>query len=640
MKEFNFNAIRTAHYPNDPFLYEMADKFGLYVIDEANIECHGHYDMICREHSFALAMLDRVQRMVVRDQNHASVIGWSLGNEAGYSMNHKMLYAWIKGYDTSRFVHYEGAIRPIWGQLPHVYDRTDSAQGTDIVCPMYSSISEMVEWADDIAPRIHENRPFIMCEYAHAMGNSSGSLSDYWKVIKEKHDKGLQGGFIWDWCDQGLMQVDKGEDPLYDRDWYKYGGDFDSDEPNDRNFCCNGMVSPERRPHPAMYEFKKCVQPIDFHLICSRRNDDQIEVILRVHNCRFFESLDDLIGMWSLTIGGYGIQSGTYSLQNILPQSSRDLALPEIASILGTGNWREWADAEIHVNVHALVQRDIDSMDHCDRVAIEQFAIHDILVPPTQDARSVPYYFKKLLNAPHHNSARVKKEGNTIEMSSDTFSVKFKGSAGFEYFQNGSDKPLVWDFTPNLFRAATDNDGVKMLANQADDDSKPLGRWLRLGLDCISLEDVKVEISSNTLFDRQCPSVSTNATIYGQPGKNLHEGIAIAEMIATTLHGNNCRRVKLGEFQVSVTMHANGCVFVEVTIRLEENLYDMPRVGIQFSLPHTLPTVHSFADGLHDNYCDRRLEAHAYVLRRRVKDFPDTYVVPQEQGSRMNLRWV
>ena len=136
--------------------------------DEANIECHGHYDMICREHSYSSAMLHRVKGMVVRDQNHPSIIGWSIGNEAGFDVNHKMLYGWIKGYDTSRPVQYEGANRPVWGQLPHVYDRDDSALGTDILCPMYPSIDEMIEWADVIAPRVKETRPFIMCEYAHA----------------------------------------------------------------------------------------------------------------------------------------------------------------------------------------------------------------------------------------------------------------------------------------------------------------------------------------------------------------------------------------------------------------------------------------------------------------------------------------
>ena len=311
----------------------------------------------------------------------------------------------------------------------------------------------------------------------------------------------------------------------------------------------------------------------------------------------------------------------------------------EVASVLGSGNWREWADAEIHLNVHAVMQRDFDSMDHGDRIAIEQFSIHDILVPSIQAARSVPFYFKKLLNEPYRHTARVSKDGNVVQISSNGFIVKFTGSAGFEYIQRSSDKSLVWDVVPNLFRAATDNDGVKLLAHQADDNSKPLGRWLRLGLDCISLEDVKVEINSESLYEQQCPTVSTNAVIYGQPGKNTFEGIAVAERIATTLHGK-CQRVKLGKFHVRVTMHDNGCLFVETTIRLDENLVDMPRVGIQFSIPHTLPMIHSFSDGLDDNYCDRRLEAHAYVVRRRVADYPQKYVVPQEQDSRMNMRWL
>jgi beta-galactosidase len=153
MKEYNFNAVRTAHYPNDPYLYDLADELGLYVVDEANIECHGHYDMICREHSYAASMLDRVQRLVIRDQNHPSIIGWSLGNEAGFGANQTMLYGWIKGYDSSRFVQYEGANRPVWGQLQHTYEREDSTMATDVVCPMYPTIDEMVKWADSIFTR-------------------------------------------------------------------------------------------------------------------------------------------------------------------------------------------------------------------------------------------------------------------------------------------------------------------------------------------------------------------------------------------------------------------------------------------------------------------------------------------------------
>ena len=299
MKEYNFNAIRTAHYPNDSYLYDLADELGLYVVDEANIECHGHYDFICREHSFSGAMLDRVQRMVIRDQNHPSIIGWSLGNEAGFAGNHTMLYGWIKGYDESRFVQYEGAHRPEWGQEPHNYERR--GMGTDIICPMYPSIEEITQWAEVIAPRINETRPFIMCEYAHAMGNSSGSLEDYWKVIKEKH--GLQGGFIWDWIDQGLLEKD-----VEGNKYFAYGGDYE-EAPNDANFNINGMIGPDRKPHPAMIEFKKIAQPVDFSFTLHADGDGN-EFTISVTNQRSFSTLDDLQLKWVLKMDRFIVEEG------------------------------------------------------------------------------------------------------------------------------------------------------------------------------------------------------------------------------------------------------------------------------------------------------------------------------------------
>ncbi|KAL7543511.1 hypothetical protein ACHAWF_007403, partial [Thalassiosira exigua] len=374
MKSFNFNAVRTAHYPNDPYLYELADTLGLYVVDEANIECHGHYDMICREPTFSAALLDRTQRMVERDKNHPCIIGWSLGNEAGYSMAHKMLFAWIKGYDGSRFIQYEGANRPVWGQLPHVYDREDSAQGSDIICPMYPSIEEIIEWSDEIAPRINEWRPMILCEYAHAMGNSSGSLSDYWKVIKQK--RGLQGGFIWDWIDQGLRHIELDEASPTSLDlkrdktkWHNYGGDF-GDTPHDANFNINGMVGPDRIPHPAMHEFKKCVQPVDFYLNSGVNGDYKFS--MQVHNRRFFSTLDDLTGNWRLLVGGSAMLDGTFVLpEKLLPQTSKGVSLPELTVFL-EANDKECDGAEVHLNVWVTQEGRPYCTFSGDRIATEQ----------------------------------------------------------------------------------------------------------------------------------------------------------------------------------------------------------------------------------------------------------------------------
>ena len=643
MKQYNFNAVRTAHYPNDAYLYEIADKLGLYVIDEANIECHGHYDMICREHTFAAAMLDRTQRMVIRDQNHPSIIGWSLGNEAGYSMNHKMLYGWIKGYDSSRFVQYEGANRPVWGQLPHVYERTDSAQGSDIICPMYPTIHEMIDWADNIAPRINEERPFIMCEYAHAMGNSSGSLSDYWKAIKEKD--GLQGGFIWDWKDQGLQQKTEAANAWEVKVWHKYGGDY-GDMPTDNNFNINGMCGPDGQAHPAMHEHKKCVQPVDFELKTERNDDGQLSFTVQVRNGKYFTTLDGVL-TWDLKVGGFTQEKGTCPIPaNTLPQKSVDIPIPEIK--MGTEFIEIAGDAEIHLDVGVTTREDYDSPFAYEYLAMEQFSVTEHLSKELMSNTEAPQYLSYMFNSSNSPLPHVVQGDGYVELSSigssmeimdcvqNYYNVKFKKeSVQFEYW-SGSEK-LVYDMVPNLFRAPTDNDAVKQHGNQASDDSKPLGRWLRLGLDCISLEDVEIATTTEELGNK---GVVTKATMYGLPGKNAYHGIALAEKVAADLQGKDQQPVKLGTWQQRVTMHCNGCLFVETTMELEESLKDLPRVGVQLSVPGKMSSGISFADGPWENYPDRRLAAHAGVVRRPFLADPTTYCVPQEQGSRMNLRWL
>jgi len=638
MKEYNFNAVRTAHYPNDPYLYDVADKLGLYVIDEANIECHGHYDMICREHSFAAAMLDRTQRMVIRDQNHPSIIGWSLGNEAGFAANHTMLYGWIKGYDNSRFVQYEGANRPVWGQLLHDYAREDSAFGTDVICPMYPTIDELIEWADEIAPRLNETRPFIMCEYAHAMGNSSGSLADYWDVIKEK--KGLQGGFIWDWIDQGIKQTNAANVLDAKTVHHKYGGDY-GDKPNDANFNINGMIGPDRIAHPAMHEHKKCVQPVDFELNWPQQEYGQFVFTIRVLNRRYFTTLGDLIGAWRLKVGGFIVKKGDFALPaNILPQTSIDVSIPEIrvAFIEAAGDLTDWLDAEIHLDFGVKSRESFDAPFPAEEIASEQFLINGYISPASTGASMVPLYLKKMLTFGKCNSSPTVDREDSIDLSSNGLIVKCKqGSVEFGYSHGNL---LAWDMKPNLFRAATDNDGVKQLGAQAEDGTKPLGQWLRLGLDCIILENVEVDIGSQSLGDKQVyHSVVTKASIYGCPGKETYPGIALAEKVASSQQDQG-QRVKLGRWQQRVTMHSNGCLFIETKIDLEEFLNDMPRVGVQFCIPGTMARECSFSDGPWENYPDRRRAAHAGVVTKFIEEYPRTYVVPQEQGNRMNMRWL
>lgn len=241
MKRFGFNAVRTSHYPNDPALYDLADELGLFVVDEADIECHAFAHVLPHDVRYREQWVARVARMVQRDRNHASVVLWSLGNEAGYGANHDAAAGWVRAADGTRPLHYEGAI---------MFDWFEGETATDVVCPMYPPIDAIVGHATGG----RQTRPLVMCEYSHAMGNSNGNLADYWDAIEST--PGLQGGFIWEFWDHGLEQE------LPDgRTRWAYGGDF-GDKPNDGNFVTDGVVFPDRTPKPVMWEHLAIAAPL------------------------------------------------------------------------------------------------------------------------------------------------------------------------------------------------------------------------------------------------------------------------------------------------------------------------------------------------------------------------------------------
>jgi len=307
IKRFGFNAVRTSHYPNDPRLLGLADELGLYVVDEANIEGHAYGNEVAHDPRYTSAFVQRVSRMVRRDANHACVIIWSLGNETDYGPNHDAAAGWLRRYDPTRPIQYEGAIRDDW-------HRPQTA--SDVLCPMYPKLSSIVAHARSG----RQTRPLIMCEYSHAMGNSNGTLADYWAAIEET--PGLQGGFIWEFWDHGLLQrvdPDAGEPgwsagvaaPGYR---WAYGGDF-GDEPNDGNFCADGLVFPDRTPKPAMYEHRELAAPVRL---------DYTGGVLTVHNRQHFRDLDWLTAHWSVT----GDDSHPLALPDVPPGGSAVLPLP------------------------------------------------------------------------------------------------------------------------------------------------------------------------------------------------------------------------------------------------------------------------------------------------------------------------
>ena len=303
MKQFGFNAVRTAHYPNDPVFLDLCDELGLYVVAEADIESHAFIAGICDDPRYLNAFVDRAARMVNRDKNHACVIVWSLGNESGHGVNHDAAAGYIRRYDPTRPLMYEGAIR--WGWFA---DQTVN----DITCPMYPPISAIVAHAGSG----RQQRPLIMAEYSHAMGNSNGTLAEYWDAIESTD--GLQGGFIWEWWDHGLVQ----KLPDGTTRW-AYGGDF-GDQPNDGNFCLDGLVWPDRTPKPALWEHRQIAAPVRV----TAGPDDLARGEVNVLNRQYFTGLDWLRAAWELTADGETIRSGELALPDVAPGASAGVALP------------------------------------------------------------------------------------------------------------------------------------------------------------------------------------------------------------------------------------------------------------------------------------------------------------------------
>ncbi|MFI2347778.1 glycoside hydrolase family 2 TIM barrel-domain containing protein [Streptomyces sp. NPDC019443] len=324
-KRFGFNAIRTSHYPGDPALLDLADELGLYLVDEADIESHDHAHEIADDPRYLPAFVDRVSRMVLRDKNHPSVIIWSLGNESDYGANHDAAAGWLRRHDPTRPLQYEGAAKTDWSA-------TDIA--SDIVCPMYASLDEIVAHARSGT----QTKPLILCEYSHAMGNSNGTLADHWQAFEST--PGLQGGFIWELWDHGILQRLSDGRPAgrtgagayangVAAEGYRwaYGGDF-GDTPNDGAFCADGLLFPDRTPKPAMYEHRELAAPVRLSWLSEQGGT------LLVHNHQHFRDLSWLTAEWHLTAEDAETITAPAALPVVPPGGSAEL--PHLQGLLAT----------------------------------------------------------------------------------------------------------------------------------------------------------------------------------------------------------------------------------------------------------------------------------------------------------------
>ena len=295
LKRWNFNAVRTSHYPNDAAFLDLCDELGFYVVGEANIESHAFISTICNDTRYLTAFVDRVGRMVQRDIHHPSVVMWSLGNESGAGTNHEAAAAFARSFDPSRPLHYEGGIRGNW---------MGSHSLTDVIAPMYPMINAIKEYAK--SPKA--DRPLIMCEYSHAMGNSNGTLAEYWEVIEST--RGLQGGFIWEMWDHGPVQTMPDGSKRN-----AYGGDY-GETKHDGNFCCDGMVFPDRTAKPAMHEFKAIAAPAVITGVNAATGQ------FKIFNKNFFKDLSQFQLQWSITCDGVIQDGGVVKLPKVAPRKS------------------------------------------------------------------------------------------------------------------------------------------------------------------------------------------------------------------------------------------------------------------------------------------------------------------------------
>jgi beta-galactosidase len=552
MKQNNINAVRTCHYPNVPEWYELADKYGLYILDESNVESHGYgsneVQPISDGEDYREAIVDRLRRTIERDKNHPSIIGFSMGNEAGYGANFSAAKEWAKAHHPEFFI---------------IYEPGNSFHG-DALTPMYAKPQNIVAYYD----RYGNGRPFFEIEYAHAMGNSTGNFQQYWDLFES--EPWAHGGFIWDWVDQGIRK--KG---VNGKDFWAYGGDF-GDKPNDDNFNTNGLVLPDRTPHPGLTEVKKSYASIKVDAV------DLAHGKLRVQNKYNFIDLGFVRGTWTLQENGKTIQSGDVPLGTVAPGTSSEVSLDLKQPTPAPG-------AEYILTVSFELANDTPWAPKGHVVAWDQFqfpsaaadsATHNTDTPPPVTLSHVP---------------------GELVVSNDSFSIAISSDSGsISSYNVGGRELLSAPLEPNFWRAPTDNDrGNNMPERQ--------GVWQLAALH---------RVTGSVRAEQAAPNVVKVTAI-----AKLAAGDA-TQTYVYTIHGD-------GSVEID-------SVFDPGAARLP----DLPRVGMQMRVVHALRNVQWYGRGPQENYWDRHLGAAVGIYKDTVDNLWFPYVEPQETGNRSDVRWV
>lgn len=557
MKELNINAVRTCHYPNDPRWYELCDIYGIYMVAEANIESHGmgYGDKtLAKEPTYEKAHLERNESNIKIYKNHPSIIFWSVGNEAGYGPNFEKAYDLVKAYDPSR---------------PCQYEQAGQNGKTDIFCPMYYDYGGCEWYAKGDNPR-----PLIQCEYAHAMGNSMGGFKEYWDMVR-KYPK-YQGGFIWDFVDQGLRVKNKQGKTIY-----AYGGDFGRYPTSDHNFNCNGIINPDRKPNPHANEVRYYYQ----NIWATAKDLKAGEV--EVYNENFFKSLDDVELQWTLESEGKVLVNGRSAL-DIPAQQKRVVKLDGYslpADVKG----------EVVLNLDFVLKKAEPMLDAGYAVAREQFVVNPYTFPTMESVLAV--------TSGKYDTRKVEKEEKVawVTLSAGNTSVTFNHWNGWIDYLDVDGKPMLeegYAITPDFWRAPTDND-------YGSGTQRKLHAW----------KNPEMKMKSFKVVENEGKAEKGVEVVYDMPS------VEATLTMTYTL-------TPAGELVVNEAMTVN---------KDAKHKPELMRYGMQLVMPKAYNMLTYYGKGPGENYIDRNNGDRLGVYDAKVADQYWGYVRPQESGNKTEV---
>lgn len=576
MKRSNINAIRTSHYPDDPLLYELCDRIGFYVLDEADMETHGvrRKDVPGNNPLWTKSVVDRMERMVLRDRNHPCIFMWSLGNEAGYGANFSRMKEAALKIDHTRPIHYEGDFdMSVSDVLSRMYPKVEMLDRLGNHQEIKISLIDRIlnHYSEDnkpLKPGQYMGKPVLICEYAHSMENSLGNFQEYMDRF-EKY-KNMAGGFIWDFVDQSIHKSEGGVDK------WLYGGDF-GEEDTHRYFCANGIVSADRNPHPSIYEVKKVYQPVRVYPYDLDRG------IIRVENKYVFKSLDEFEGSYEVLEDGIKISGGTIEDLNVRPGEIReykiDYGIPNINRSL-----------EYYLLVSFRIKEDAPWAQKGYEVAWDQFKL-----PFSDEKRTAEA-------AGRFGKIEAEDDGTRINIKGDNFSAFFsRTTGGIESLDYGYGELVVSPLVPNYWRALTDNDTG--YAN-----FEPKWEWL--------------------LVNRSWEKATLNRKVE-------KVDVKCGENFAAITVFQKVRNTK-GRVVTVYRVYGDGSIYAEHTITPVKDMY---RIGMTLALPHNFHFVRWYGRGPQETYSDRKSGAKVGIYSKKVDDMVHNYMRPQENGNRTDVRW-